>query len=430
MGLFGSKVGNHLKGYKNLTKHEEVLILDCPKGHKVYFPTLAPNKTPINFDVKPGDKVKMGQRIGMRSDFYVPIYCSVSGTVLENENVFSPVHNGLIPHLVIESDGLNTQGKLLKTVTLESSQQEIMDAMKEAALVGMGGAGFPTYVKYNNPDDIDTLIVNGVECEPYLTTDFLMMQQEPERLLQGTQFLMKAFTCSRAVIAIKVGKPEVVAAIKPLADKYPEIDLVEVPDVYPMGWERVLIKQVLKRTYNKLPSECGVIVNNAQTIINLATCLLEGKVPTERLVTVSGNAIKEPHNVRCKIGTLASELIELCGGYTEEEINLLPGGPMCSKAVTNDHFPILLPNGALTVLKHIKYNTVACLRCGTCTNSCPAGLQPVELKRAFEAKDVDRMLKLDVMACIECGTCSYVCPSKIEVTDYVKKCKALARLRK
>lgn len=430
MGLFGSKVGNHLDGHKGLTKHEEVLVIGAPKGHKQYFPTLAPNKTVINFNVKPGDKVLKGQKIGERSDFYVPIYSSVSGIVLDNENIFSPVHNSIIPHIVIESDGLDNESKPLKTVSLDDSQEAIMEAMKEAGLVGMGGAGFPTYIKYAHPENIDTLIVNGVECEPYLTTDFLMMQEEPHRLIEGINLLLKAFSCTRAIIAIKVKKPEVVEKIKPLIDIYPYIDLVEVPDIYPMGWERVLIKQILKREYNKLPSEAGVIVNNAQTIINLATTLLEGKVITERLVTVSGNAIKNPHNIRCRIGTLASELIETCGGYTEEEITLIPGGPMCGKAVNNDRFAILIPNGALTVLKHVKYKTVACLRCGTCTNSCPAGLQPVELKRAFESKDVDRMLKLDVMACIECGTCSYVCPSKIDVTDYVKKCKALARLRK
>ena len=210
---------------------------------------------------------------------------------------------------------------------------------------------------------------------------------------------------------------------------HPNIKVREVPDVYPMGWERTLIQQVFKRDYDRLPSEVGVVVNNAQTVISLGKVLLTGHPLTERLVTVSGNAVKNPSNVLCKIGTLAKELIDACGGITEEEVNLIPGGPMCSKSVSNDNFPMYMNMGALTILKYKEYKEEPCLRCGSCTHHCPSGLQPVEIRRALKAKDYDRMIKLNVMSCVECGLCSYSCPSRIELTDAMKNAKTVTKFK-
>ena len=432
MSLFGSKGRRHLDGHKELTKHQEIISIvsgeSSPK--EVYFPTMSPNGKPITFTVNPGDSVKVGTRIGVRTDFYVPIYSSVSGKVVGKKMIFSPQVGRPIQHLVIENDGQYVEEELLKTVTLENSQEEIFEAIKEAGLVGMGGAGFPTYIKYNNPSNIETLLVNGVECEPYLTTDFFAMQLDVDALLLGCEYLMKASGAKNAIIAFKVHKDEVREAILPKLADHPNITIREVPDQYPMGWERTLIKQVFKKEYNRLPSEAGVVVNNAQTVIELGKTLSTGKVVSKRLVTISGDGVVNPTNVLCPIGTLAKELVSACGGYVEGDINLIPGGPMCAKSVKQDDFAITIPMGSLTILKFKALNTVGCLRCGACSSYCPAGLQPVELKIAFERKDTDRMEKLDIMSCVECGMCSYVCPSKIEVTDTIKKAKLIYKLRK
>ena len=429
MSLFSSSIGRHLNGHKELSKHAEIIDLRAKAGQKVYFPTICSNNTPLNVLVKPGDKVKAGQKIAERTDFYVPIYASVSGTVLDEEVLFSTNVNKPIKHIVIESDGTHKQNRKLKTVTLESTQEEIFKAIKEAGLVGLGGAGFPTYVKYNNPQNIHTLLVNGVECEPFLTTDYVQMSREVEYLMSGCELLMKASGAEKAIIAIKVHKEDVKNAVNSKLAEHPNIKLVEVPDKYPMGWERTLIRQIFKKTYNKLPSEVGIVINNGQTVIELAKVLLEGHPMTERMVTVSGDAIKEPHNVLINIGTQAKELIEACGGITVEDCNLIPGGPMCSKAVNNDVFPINMQMGALTVLKVRTFVEEPCLRCGACTGHCPAGLQPVEIRSALKAKDYDRLLKLDVLSCVECGMCSYTCPSRIELTDAVKNAKPVVKFK-
>lgn len=431
MGLFGSKGRKHLNGFKELSKHSPIVTVESKAGSKVYFPTMAPNRKAIEYTVKPGDTVLAGQRIGCRTDFYVPIYSSVSGKVLESEKVLSAQIGAPIPHLVIESDGENKMAEPLKTVSLESSKEEIFAAIKEAGIVGMGGAGFPTYIKYATDAKIDTLVINAVECEPFLTTDFVSAINEAKELVGGVQLLMKVIGAEKAIIALKVHKEEARDAIRAQLNGITNIEVREVPDVYPMGWEKVLIKEVTGRTYERLPSDCGIIENNSQTVISLYKVLTTGHPIVDRLVTVSGDAIKNPTNVSIKLGTLAKDLISACGGYSHDgEVSLIPGGPMCTKAVMNESFPMLLQMGSLTILKFKTLRADACLRCGACSAQCPAEIQPVELKRAFEAKDVERMIKLNALSCVECGTCSYVCPSRIEVTDYVKKCKAMVRLRK
>ena len=429
MILFRSSGRRHLNGHKNLSKDSEIINLGSKQGSKVYFATVAPNNTPITVLVNPGDKVKVGQKIAERTDFYVPIYSSVSGTVLEQENVFSAIAGKQIKHIVIENDGLDTPAEPLSTVTLESSKEEIFAAIKEAGLVGMGGAGFPTYVKYNNPQGIKTLFVNGVECEPFLTTDYVAMKQEALDLVEGCELLMKASGAENAIIAIKVHKKAATDAVKAQLASHPNIKVVEVPDVYPMGWERTLIQQVFKKEYNRLPAEIGVVINNAQTVISLNKVLTTGRPTTTRLVTVSGDAVKNPTNVLCRIGTLAKELIEACGGLVSEDAHLIPGGPMCAKAVNTDVFPMYMQMGALTILKPVIYQEEPCLRCGSCTHHCPAALQPVEIRRALKSNDYERLFKLNVMSCVECGMCSYCCPSRIELTDSIKTAKNVVKAK-
>ena len=428
MGILSSCGRKHLDGHKDLTHHDSFIDLSDKIG-KVYFPVVSPNGKEIELYVKEGDKVKVGTKLGCRLDFYVPIYSSVSGVVVAKEVLFNAAIGRPVSHIVIENDFKYEKEEVLNKVTLESSKEEIFAAIKEAGLVGLGGAGFPTYIKYNNPNGIHTLLINAVECEPYLTTDYHTIKEDTAYLLKGAQLLKKALGANEAIIAFKVKKDDMKAKILELLPEYEGIRVIEVPDVYPMGWERTLIKQVFKKTYDRLPSEVGVVVNNAQTVIALGHALLDGEVLSKRLVTVSGNGVANPNNVICPIGTSAIELIAACGGYTDEDINLIPGGPMCGKAVVKDEFPIAPQIGSLTVLKHVQQVQQACLRCGECTMHCPAGLQPVEIQIAVKKGDVDRMLALDAKSCVECGMCSYVCPSHIEVTDNIRKAKLQIRLK-
>ena len=429
MGIFSSRGKRHLDGHKDLTHHDE--FIDIRGSVKnIYIPLVLPNRKEIELMVKEGDSVKVGTRIGTRNDFYVPIYSPISGVVKGTVSRFDAINGRPVNHLVIENDFEYTKEEgVLKTVTLESSQEEIFAAIKEAGLVGLGGAGFPTYVKYGKPDGIHSLLVNAVECEPYLTTDYHSIKNDAEYLLKGAQILVKALGADQAVIAFKVNKEDMKAKILELLPNYENVKIVEVPDAYPMGWERTLVRQVFKKEYNALPSEAGVVVNNAQTVISLGHALLDGEPLHHRLVTVSGDGVVNPNNVICPIWTPANEVIEACGGYVDADINLIPGGPMCGKAVLKDEFALAPQMGSLTVLKAVKYEQQACLRCGECTMNCPSGLQPVEIQIAVKKGDVERMLALKAKSCVECGMCSYVCPSHIDVVENMRKAKLQIRVK-
>ena len=428
MNIFGTKGKEHIDGHKGLTTSSPIIEIEKEKVEKVYLPLLSPNGKEVTLCVAEGDDVLVGTKYGVRTDFYVPQYSPVSGKVLGKEKRYSAIVGRPIDHLVIENDFNYTEAEnVLKIVSLDDSKEVIFEAIKEAGLVGLGGAGFPTYVKYNNPQNIEAIIVNAVECEPYLTTDFFATQQEPEMLCKAVQFLIKVSGASKAIIAYKqhkgVEKEPIEAALEQVVGNYPNVELRRVPDVYPMGWERLLVKTVTGREYNALPSEAGVIVNNVQTVIALGHALLEGKPLTKKLVTVSGDGIASPCNIWCPIGTPAKTLIDACGGYTAEDVNVVPGGPMCGRAVLKDEFPINAQMGAICVFKYKPIKAEPCLRCGACSDHCPMGLQPVELQIALKQKDTERMAKLKGHLCMSCGMCSYICPSKIDVTGNMNKMK-------
>ena len=428
MNIFGTKGKKHIDGHKGLTSSAPIIELNKEKVEKVYLPLLSPNGKEITVCVAEGDRVLVGTRYGERTDFYVPQYSPIAGKVLGKEKRYSAVVGRPIDHLVIENDFTYEEAKdVLKVVSIDDSKEVIFEAIKEAGLVGLGGAGFPTYVKYNNPKNIEAVIINAVECEPYLTTDYFATQNEPDMLCKACQFLIKVSGAQKAIIAYKqhkgVEKEPIEAALETVVNNYPNVELRRVPDVYPMGWERLLVKTVTGKEYNMLPSEAGVIVNNVQTAIALGHALLEGKPLTRRLITVTGNAIANPCNIWCPIGTPAKTLIDECGGYTCEDVNVVPGGPMCGKAALKDEFPINPQIGSLCIFKYAPVKAEPCLRCGACSEHCPMGLQPVELQIALKQKDTDRMAKLKGHLCMSCGMCSYVCPAKIDVTDNMNKMK-------
>ncbi len=427
--IITSKGKRHINGHKELTAHKEVLDWKNDEICKeVYFPVVAANGREMEVLVKEKDSVKVGTVICKRNDFYVPIYSSVSGKVKGLKSMYNSALGKSCDHIVIENDFKYTKS-LLKTIDYKNSDKEIiLNAIKEAGIVGLGGAGFPTYVKYSSNVALNSLLINAVECEPYLTTDYISMKNNVNYLFEGATILMKLSGSKETVIAFKNNKKDLKEAIEKELGNYPNIRIVEVKDKYPMGWEKLLVKTVYKKTYDKLPSEVGVVVNNAQTVISVAKALLDGEVISERLLTISGDAIN-PSNVIVPVGTLAKNILEKCG-YIAEEVCVLAGGPMTSKSNITDEFAIQTNNGGLIVMKKKEYDILPCLRCGKCIENCPAGLQPIQIKNAFDDKNVADLEAFDCSKCVECGMCSFVCPSHIELTDALRKAKLYLRVTK
>ena len=422
MSFLTGPMRKHVNGHKELTDHSELKRVGA--GELVYIPLINMGSTTVEVLVKEGDAVKVGTKVASRNDhFKVPLFSSVSGTVKGIEKV---MHTSLRPieHLVIINDGKYEEEAPLTPLDYKSaSKEELVEFMMNMGLVGCGGAGFPTYIKYRGIKGIKTLIINAVECEPYLTGDYAMMHEALEDLVAGVDAMLKMCEAEKAKVCIKETKKDFIPVLKEAFKELDKAEVVAVPDVYPMGWERLLVKTVTGKEYNFLPSEAGVIVNNVQTVIALGHALLEGKPLTRKLVTVSGDGIASPCNIWCPIGTPAKTLIDACGGYTAEDVNVVPGGPMCGRAALKDEFPINAQMGAICVFKYKPIKAVACLRCGACSDHCPMGLQPVELQIALKQKDTDRMAKLKGHLCMSCGMCSYICPSKIDVTGNMNKMK-------
>lgn len=429
MSLFTGPMNHRLDGHKDLTKHGEVLKTIDPDY--VWIPLANGNAvfTPL---VQVGDEVKVGTKIAERNDvFYLPIFSSVSGTVTAIEK-FMTSSMTQADHLKIQNDHKHTRERAFAEFDYEKATwEELLEFVKNSGMQGLGGAGFPTYVKYTNPENVDLFIVNAVECEPYLTADYKNIEENMDLLKTGTLALFKLSKAKGGCIAIKEDKTEQIAALKAAFSGTP-IEIRTVPDLYPMGWERTLVYQLVKKRYDKLPIEAGCIVNNASTAIALGDAIINGNPITHKYVTVSGDALKEAKNVYVPVGTKAHEIIDACGGYKEgtEDVFLIAGGPMMGKTIPNDQFVIAAPNNGLTVLKNEKVDEVNCLRCGRCTETCPSGLQPVMIQTYQARNDEENLKKLSVMDCIECGLCTWVCPSKIAVTENVRRAKNFLNIRK
>ncbi|MFI3284738.1 MAG: RnfABCDGE type electron transport complex subunit C [Erysipelotrichaceae bacterium] len=418
----------HLNGHKELTAHNEVVsYLSAPK---LYIPLMhGPAK--IEVLVNEGDYVKVGTLLAHRNDhFYVPMFASCSGVV---KGVEKRMHSSLrmVEHLVIENDQKYTVEDNLSVLDYQkASEEEIAAFIKEKGIVGQGGAGFPTYIKYQNVKGCERLIINAVECEPYITADYAGLELYMDDFKDGVQALFKASKAPLCQIAIKSTKPEMIEKLKEAFKDVKGVEISAVPDAYPMGWERTLIYTLTKKRYDRLPIEVGCIVSNETTAIALGKAMRTGVPVVEKMITVSGDGIAKPSNVICSVGTVAKEILEFLGGTTAEEIQLIAGGPMMGSAMTSDQIVIGSANNALTVLKYQEVDPIGCLRCGTCVDHCPSGLQPVNINNAEKAKNLDRIVDLKADQCIECGMCTFVCPSKIAVTEGVRRAKRVLALKK
>ena len=419
----------HIPGRKALTDSNAIVRLNTPE--KVYIPLVAFGKDDVEVYVKEGDEVKIGTKLAARNDhFYIPIFSTVSGKIVEFVNTPYTWGPKKVKHVVIENDHQD-QREVHPTLDLQSAEKdEIVEHIKQLGIVGCGGAGFPTFAKYNNVKQADYLVINAVECEPFLTTDYRSTNEFIDDLVYGTLALQKAGNIAKVKVAIKDDKKETIRRLKEAFKPYPDVDVVGVPNVYPMGWERTLVRELINKEYDRLPIEIGCVVNNSTTAIAVSQAMKYGYPITEKLVTVSGNGIKQPSNVNVRIGTKMSDVLDVCGGSTTEEITLQAGGPMMGRTLLSAETVVNPTTNALTIQEYEVADPIACLRCGACNDHCPAGILPVMIMEAEQAKDVDRLIKLDTNACIECGLCTYVCPSKIEVTEAVRRGKRVLALRK
>lgn len=412
-----------LKGKKELTKSKE--IVSIPEPSVIYIPLIIGASTDFEVHVKEGDKVSKGTKLATRKDMYVPIYSPVSGIVKGIEkrmHMSGKVQN----HLIIENDFKNEEIEPFAYENPDSlTPEELVGAIKEIGILGLGGSGFPTYVKYENAKNIDTVLINAVECEPYLTSDYKIMEKHSEELIDGTHFLMKAGRAKKGIIAVKVINEKLIEKLKEKSEKFKDIEVTAVPDAYPMGWERVLIRELFKKEYDRFPGEIGIVVNNATTAIYLSEALRDKKAITHRIVTVSGEGVKNPENVYVPIGTSVNHIVSNIGGYIDnaEEIVVLAGGPMMGKSIANDTFVITTHSNSITVLPKENIEELPCLRCGLCVEYCPAKIQPVQIMNLEKQKDLEGVKKASANKCITCGICTFICPSKIEVTDWVGKAK-------
>ena len=423
------KGGIHPYDGKDLSKDLPALTV-MPKGDLVFPMAQQHLGAPSRPVVAVGDKVLMGQRIGEASGFISAHICSsVSGTVKAIEPRLTP-SSAMVESIVIENDGQYTPapGVGEKRDYTKMSKEEIRAAVKDAGVVGMGGAGFPTHVKITPKDDnaIDFIIANCAECEPYLTSDYRMMLEEPDRLIGGLNVIVSLFPNAKGVIAVEDNKPDAIKLLQEKVKDEPKIEVQVLQTKYPQGSERQLIYACTGRKINSsmLPADAGCIVDNCDTVIAIYRAVCESTPLMRRVVTVTGDAVNKPRNVIVKTGTLYSELLEYVDGFKCQPEKVISGGPMMGQAQTSLDVPVTKISSALLCMEKdpvSQYESTHCIRCGRCVAACPSRLVPQKLYECSSRGDIDTFAKLNGMECFECGACTYVCPAKLRLTQAFKQ---------
>lgn len=383
--------------------------------------------------VKAGDRVLVGQKIAEKGGFIsANIHSSVSGTVKAIEKRLVAT-GGMVDSIIVENDGMYEEAApIFSGNPDELSKDEIIKIIEEAGIVGMGGAGFPTNVKLSpkNADIIDSIIVNGAECEPYLTSDYRRMVEQTDKLVKGLKIVLKIFPDAKGYFGIEDNKPEAIEALLKATENEDRIEVVPLKTKYPQGGERSMIYAVTVRKINSkmLPADVGCIVHNVDTIYAIYNAVYNGKPLIERIVTITGDAVRTPKNFQVRIGTSFRELIDAAGGFTTEPEKIISGGPMMGFSFFNIDVPVV--KGSSSLLAFIKDDVSheepsACIRCGRCAAACPEHLLPMKLAALAGQNEPEEFKKLGGMECVECGCCSYVCPAKRQVTQSVRSMKKL-----
>jgi len=431
MGLSTFKGGIHPYEGKELSMDQPVTELMEPAGDLVY-PVSQHIGAPAKPVVAPGDHVLVGQRIAEAGGFIsAHVNSSVSGTVKALEKRLM-VNGSRVLSIIVENDGrydaVPGMGEHRDPSSL--SKQEIRDIVKDAGIVGMGGAGFPTNVKLTPKDEnaIDYCIVNGSECEPYLTSDYRMMLERPDEIVGGLKIMLQLFDHAKGVIGIEDNKPQAIKVMQERVKNEPRISVQVLKTKYPQGGERSMIYAITGRKVNSsmLPADAGCIVDNVDTVISIYRAIAEKTPLIERIITVTGDAIKKPCNFRVRTGTAYQELIDAAGGFKEEPEKILSGGPMMGQAIFSLDIPVTKTSSTLTCFikdEIAREPETPCIRCGRCVSVCPENLVPQMMMDACEQRDVDEFEKLNGMECIECGCCSFICPARRPLTQSFKEMK-------
>lgn len=424
------KGGINPPGYKELTNGKPIVKANDPKI--VYIPLQQHIGAPCDPVVEVGEYVKVGQKIGESPAFVsAPIHSSVSGIVKSIEPLHTP-SGSKSNTIIIENDGLDEIHESVKPKgNLEDlSPKEIIQIIKDAGITGMGGAGFPTHVKLSPPPEkkIDTFILNGAECEPFLTPDHRSMLEMFERIIYGTKALMKALGVESGIIAIEKNKMDAIEAFRTILKDSDNITIVTMETKYPQGDEKRIINAIIRREVPSggLPMDVGCVVNNVATAKAIADAIIDGKPSYERIVTVTGHIVKEPMVLLTKIGTPIQELIDQCGGFTEAPGKIITGGPMMGKSQFSTEVPVIKTTGGILGLS--KEDTkpaevLPCIRCGQCLDVCPVYLQPLFISGYALQNRFDDAEKYNAMDCVECGACSFICPAKRPLAESIKLAK-------
>lgn len=422
--------GVHVPHRKNTALMEEVRM---PPPQIVILPTVMHIGAPAKPVVKAGDKVALGQLIAESGGFISsPVHASVSGTVKKVEDII--LSNGRsTPAVVIESDGEMRPYEGIEKPTIETLEQ-LTDAVRASGIVGLGGAGFPTSVKLAIKDieKVEYFVINGAECEPYITSDTRMMLDHTDLIERGARRIAEFLKPKAVYIGIENNKPKSIAKLSKCFEKDKNIIVKGLPSMYPQGGEKVLIYNTTGRIVpeGKLPLDVGVVIMNVTTLANIERYIETGMPLVEKLITVDGPAVREPKNVLVPIGTRLGDVFEFCGGFKKEPKKVLYGGPMMGTAVPDLNAPVLKNTNAILAFDEetakVKKET-PCIRCGNCVNHCPMRLNPPAIAKAFKNKDGAELFKQRVNLCMECGACSFICPANQPIVQRHKLAKVMLK---
>lgn len=425
MGKCTFKGGVHPFDGKAYSKDQPIKEL-FPQGEMV-FPLSQHIGAPAVPVVAKGDYVLAGQLIAEAGGFVsANIHSSVSGTVkaIEPRTLAT---GGKCNSIIIENDGAYKEVTYEPKKLEELSREEIRERIRAGGVVGMGGAGFPTNVKLTpkNPEAIDYIIVNGAECEPYLTSDYRRMLEESEKLVLGLKVALALFDHAKGIIGIEDNKPDAIRVLQEAVQNEPEIEVRVLKTKYPQGGERCLIYATTGRSINSsmLPADAGCIVHNVDTIFSIYMAVLEGKPLTKRIVTVTGDGVLNPGNFYVWLGMNYRQLLDAAGGVVGTPEKYISGGPMMGFAMYSLDVPVVKGSSALLVLQHdavLAVEPSACIRCGRCGEGCPSHLLPAKLAGFASRDNEDGFVKFDGMECVECGSCSYICPARRSLTQQIK----------
>ncbi len=418
--------GIHPKYNKEMSKTN--LDFHAVQPKTVVIPLLQHIGAPCAPLVQVGERVLLGQKIGDGEGLCVPVHASVSGTVVAIEP--RPHVNGrLVEAIVIENDGLDEA----VAPSIPKTDDEILHAIREAGIVGMGGAAFPGNVKALSAlGKVDTLIANGCECEPYITADDSLLRTSPQKVLSGMMILANILHPEKIVLAVEDNKPEAIEKLRALQPEFSQIEIRVLPTRYPQGAEKQLIQSVTGREVpsGQLPVAVGCAVFNVSTFAAIHGAVVEGKALTERIVTISGEAIAAPQNFIVRIGTPFYDLVEAAGGLNDKTERVISGGPMMGVAQSNLQVPVIKATNSILCLLKDKNGAAenpVCLRCGKCIAVCPMRLQPLYMYRFTKAGQVSQLQRLHLLDCMECGSCAFTCPGKLPLVETFREGKKMVR---